>query len=155
MDAKLDVTNARVPGRWHELVKVTLESPLVLWNPTSKWNRYEQSDGKTDASWKLKYLPDVKNDLIGGNTLLLGKVEGFRRKTTEDEMMDVWQWTWFNKLQELKVKWTEAGVLQSIRCRVRHDRVTEVNTRRKNCYKFHYDIAIFWGFKSMYQQINS
>ena len=88
--------------------------------------------GRTDieAETLILWPPDVKNWLIG-KTLMLGKIEGERRRGWQrlrwlDGITDQWTWVWVNSGSWW---WTgRPGVLQSMGSqRIGHHWATELN----------------------------
>ena len=127
---------------WTVVLDKTLESSLDYKPVNPKGNQPWIFIGRTDAEadaptlWSL----DVKNWLIG-KTLMLGKIEGGRRRgTTEDEMAG-WH-HWLNG-RETKCSnsgswwWTgRPGVLQVMGSqRVAHNWVTELNIMTKALFQ--------------------
>ena len=116
---------------WTVVLEKTLESPLDCKeiqpvNPIG--NQSWIFTGRTDAETETPILwpPDVKNWLIGG-TLMVGKIEGRRRRMKWlDDITDLKDMS-FSRLWELVMD-REPGRLQSMGLqRVRHDWATELN----------------------------
>ena len=80
---------------WTVVLEKTLESPLECKeikpvNPTGNqpWIFF----GRTDAEAPILWSPDVKRANSLEKTLVLGKIEGRRRRVTEDEMVGWHHW---------------------------------------------------------------
>ena len=80
---------------WTVVLEKTLESPLDSKeikpvNPTGNqpWIFF----GRTDAEAPILWSPDVKRANSLEKTLVLGKIEGRRRRVTEDEMVGWHHW---------------------------------------------------------------
>ena len=133
---ELDYKESWAPKNWcfcTVVLEKTLDSPLdckEIKPVNPKGNQSWIFIGKTDAETPILWLPDSKNWFIG-KTLMLGKIEGRRRRGRQDEM--VWMvsptgWIWV---------WAGSGVgdgQRSLPCfemsmgsqRVRHDWATEL-----------------------------
>ena len=120
---------------WTVVLEKILESPLdckkiqpVHPKGNQSWIFIGRTD--TEAETPIFWPPDAKNWLIW-KTLLLGKIEGRRRRGWQrmrwlDGITDSMAWVWVNSGSWW---WTgRPGLLQSMGLqRVRHDWVTELN----------------------------
>ena len=121
---------------WTVVLGKTLGSPLdceEIQPVYPKGNRSWIFNGRTDAEAETPVLwpPDVKNYLIGKETLMLGKIEGGRRRGRQrmrwlDGIADSLDMSWVNSRSWW---WTgRPGVPQSMGSqRARHDWATELN----------------------------
>ena len=117
---------------WTVVLKKTLGSPLdckEIQQVHPKGNQSWIFIGGTDAEAPILWPPDVTNWLIEKKTLMVGKIEGRRRRGRWDEMVG-----WHHELSGVWASsrscwWTgRPGVLQSMGSqRVGHDWVTELN----------------------------
>ena len=82
------------------VMEKTLESPLDCKDFNSKGNQSWIFIGRTDAEAETPVLwpPDVKNWLI---TLMLGKIEGRRRKRWQNEMVEWHHWLNGHEFEEI------------------------------------------------------
>ena len=128
---------------WNMVLEKTLDSPLdskEVHPIHPKGNQSWIFIGRTDAEVETPILwpPDTKNWLIG-KTLMLGKIEGRRRRgrQTWDGWMALltrWTWVWVSSKSWW---WTgKPGMLQPIGFqRIGHDSVMELNQRHNLYYK--------------------
>ena len=128
---------------WNMVLEKTLDSPLASKEVHPIHPKGNQSwifIGRTDAEVETPILwpPDTKNWLIG-KTLMLGKIEGRRRRgrQTWDGWMALltrWTWVWVSSKSWW---WTgKPGMLQpSGFQRIGHDSVMEQNQRHNLYYK--------------------
>ena len=72
---------------WNVVLENILESPLVHPKGNQSWIFI----GRTDAEAPIFWPPDVKSDSLE-KTLMLGKIEGGRRRGRQDEMVGWHQW---------------------------------------------------------------
>ena len=126
---------------WTVVLEKTLESPLDCkeiqpFNP--KGNQSWMFIGRTDAE------AETPEDWLIGKDLMLGKIEGGRRRGQErmrwlNGITNSMAWVWTSSGS---LWWTgKPGMLHSIGSqRVGHDRATEVN------WYFLYGFAYFWTF---------
>ena len=123
---------------WTVVLEKTLESPLdctEIKPVSSKGNQSWIFTGRTDAETPLLWPPDVKKWLTGKD-LILGKIEGRRRRGQQDKMV-----SWHHQLKCIWVFassrswwWTgKPGMLQSMGSQiVRHNWATELNWTELN-----------------------
>ena len=115
---------------WAVVLEKTLETPLDFEEIQPVHPKRDQSwifTGQTDAKAEtpVVWSPDEKNWLFGNLSLMLGKIEGGRRRGQQrmrwlDGITTRWTWVWVNSRSWW---WTRRpGVLQSMRSqRVGHN----------------------------------
>ena len=123
------------------VLEKTLESLLnckEIYPTYPKGNQSWIFTGRTDAKTETPILwpPDAKNSLTGKKTLMLGKIEGRRRRGRQrmnqlDASLTQWMWVWVNSRSWW---WTgRPGMLRFMGLqRVGHDWATELNWTEGN-----------------------
>ena len=132
---KLDHKESWAPKNWYfwtVVLEKTLASSLnskEIQPINPKGNQFWSFIGRTDAVAEAPILwpPDEKKWFIE-KTLMLGKIEGRRRRDASEwdgwmASMPWWTWVWASS-----GSWWKPGMLQSMGSqRVRHIKVTELN----------------------------